>query len=252
MTGYRRRFPPPASRARRLGALLLLALWGAGLARAQDEEAKPGDPAAEAAALRDLQTMLEKMALDPTEQPRDREYALRALSRVREALESWGAAVEFYDRLLATPGVERMARFAVDGAVAARKSRDGHFRGAREFIAEEGPKLAKRAGELSEAVRRADQVLDRAGKGLDNGAQGDGLRLRPMQGAHGKDPNAPLWFIPMPDWLESRQPPRKEKGKEKEKESDAPTQLKFQAEWAVQAVQPDMQKLIQLPPEEKK
>src|SRR5690606_14675918 len=100
-----------------LAAALLLPALPATKALAQQTGEAPPTPAQpagahtpeETAALQDLQSVLETLAADAAEDRRNREQAFRTLARVREALKSWAASVDFYRALIAKPSGREVA-----------------------------------------------------------------------------------------------------------------------------------------------
>ncbi|GMV79591.1 MAG: hypothetical protein AMXMBFR7_07750 [Planctomycetota bacterium] len=227
--------------------IFLCAALCSGLVHGQEEaggeEVPAGDPAAEAAALRDLQTTLEKLAADGTEHPRDREYALQALARVRRALGSWGESAAYYDGLLSQWLPDQLAGPVVSGAVTARKSKDGAIQAALEFFKKEGAEFAKHSGAVAQAMQRSQQHIEKASKSLESGAKERDLKLKPLPGVRAKDPGDPLWVIPEPAWLAP--PPAPKKAPPPDAPLPGANQLPWNRPPGLQALGPAMVKLVE-------
>lgn len=230
-------------------ALLFATLLGTACCDGQEKPGGPSapDPAAEADALKDLQGMLERIAADPSEQPHDRVETLRALARVREALDSWAGSIAYYDKLLADRPAAALCAAALSGALRACAARDGHLAGARVYLGKDAAERAQKTDEMMQHVTRFKNQLERISQFLGASAEKRGPAIRAMPEVRAvKNAEPVFWRVSQPVWMLS--PPRKPESKE----PNAPvplTSLKLPVPLAVVPVLPDMLKRIALIPE---
>jgi hypothetical protein len=201
-----------------IAALLLAAFSHEALC---ESKAEPQPAVSEAEALKDLQPILERFGGDSNETPQDRASTLRALARVREALDSWVASIPYYDKLLEANLTGEVCAMALSGAVRGRITRDENLSGARAFVTNDTAAMTARSEEMEKQVSRLNTQFERITQWFKANAAKSGPPIRQQK-------DEPLfWKIVPPQWVTAKS-------------------LKAPAQQTITPVLPDMQKRIQL------
>jgi len=249
---------------RTVAAAFLLALLH-GVPSCDAGEEPRGEPAAEAAALKDLQVLLERLGGDQSEQPQERVEILQALARVREALDSWAASVAYYDSLIAGRPGGPLCAIAFSGALRARIARDGNLAGAHAYLAKDALAAAANSNDMTNHVRQLQGHLGRMAGFFNASAAKQGPPIRTMPNLQfDKDEARSFWKVMPPPWINSP-PPQKAAPNQPAVPTPATalrltsnlaanpvlpnTAARIQFVPAVTTVQPDMLKRITLIPE---
>ena len=205
------------------------------------ETEPPSDPAAEAQALKDMQALLERLAEDKTDQPHQRAETLSALARVREALDSWAAAVPYYDKLISEHPAAGFCNWVFSGALRARVARDGTLASARAYFEKDIFVASQNNNEMTSHAHRLKNHIEQIAKHFSAMAGKHGPGLKPMQGVHfakGEEPS--FWKVVAPPWI---YPPAPAKPAPNQPTPPTPAvALKAPASWNIGPILPDMNK----------
>jgi hypothetical protein len=224
------------------GRFLILAPFCAS-ALAFAEAEPPPDPAAEAQALKDMQSLLERLAEDKTDQPHQRAETLSALARVREALDSWAASIAYYDKLIGDHPAAGFCNWVFSGALRARVARDGTLAAARAYFEKDIFEASQNNNEMTNHAHRLKNHIEQISKHFSAMAGRHGPPIKPMQGVHfakGEEPS--FWKIVAPPWI---YPPVPQKPAPNQPVAPTPAVgLKAPASWNIGPIVPDMNKRV--------